>query len=78
MLPFAALPCKCVLYILMPTTSELHDIAKKAERIFARYGLACCLTGGVACELYGTTRSPNVRSTIYLDVHYSSTDILGW
>ena len=44
----------------MVTTSELHDIAKEAVRIFARYGLACCLTGGVACELYGVSRDSHV------------------
>ena len=49
---------------MMVTTWELHYIAETAERIFARYGLACCLTGGVACQLYGTTRGPNVRRDI--------------
>ncbi|KAH9835011.1 uncharacterized protein C8Q71DRAFT_797718 [Rhodofomes roseus] len=59
----------------MLTTSELHDIAKKAERIFARYGLPCCLTGGVACQLYGTTRLPNDVDLVVLTTTYQQEEL---
>jgi len=59
----------------MVTTSELHDIAKKAERIFARYGLACCLTGGVACGLYGTTRPANDVDLVVLTTAYQQEEL---
>ena len=48
---------------------ELHYIAEEAARVFARHGLACCLTGGVACHLYGTTRTPNVRYILDFTTH---------
>ncbi|KZT63378.1 hypothetical protein DAEQUDRAFT_770676 [Daedalea quercina L-15889] len=59
----------------MATTSELHDIAKKAARIFARYGLGCCLTGGVACALYGTTRSPNGVDLVVLTSEHEQEEL---
>ncbi|KAH9919564.1 uncharacterized protein B0H18DRAFT_879935 [Fomitopsis serialis] len=59
----------------MVTTAELHDIAKKAERIFARYGVACCLTGGVACGLYGTTRPANDVDLVVLTTAHQQEEL---
>lgn len=48
------------------TTAEIYDISRRAVAIFARSGLTCCLTGGTACALYGTTRRPNDVDLIVL------------
>lgn len=45
---------------MAPTNSQVLDIARKAIDIFAKHGLKCCLTGGVASQLYGVSRTPSV------------------
>ena len=49
---------------MAPTATEVLDIARKAVKIFAKYGLKCCLFGSAASYLYGVPRTPNV-STIH-------------
>lgn len=49
-----------------PTSAQVRATAQKAIDAFAYYGLACCLVGGAACQLYGTSRTPGVRSSVFI------------
>ncbi|KAI0266551.1 hypothetical protein BC834DRAFT_133836 [Gloeopeniophorella convolvens] len=42
-----------------PTLEEVLAVAKRAGDIFRNNGLSYCLTGGTACRVWGTTRTPN-------------------
>ncbi|KZT08228.1 uncharacterized protein LAESUDRAFT_649487 [Laetiporus sulphureus 93-53] len=53
-----------------PTHEEIRDIARNAIVVFERHGLACCLTGGTASALYGTTRTPNDVDLVVLTAAY--------
>ena len=44
-----------------PTKDEVFDVAREAISAFASRGLYCVLVGGVACSMFGNSRSPNVR-----------------
>ncbi|EIN09003.1 hypothetical protein PUNSTDRAFT_68008 [Punctularia strigosozonata HHB-11173 SS5] len=41
-----------------PTASEIRQVARVTVDIFASHNIPCCLFGGAACALYGTTRTP--------------------
>ena len=49
---------------MAPTTDQILEIARKAIKIFGKYGLECCLMGSVASYLYGVDRAPNVSSPL--------------
>jgi len=49
---------------------EILAISRTAVEIFASLGLKCCLTGGVASTLYGTTRCPNDTDIVVLTSMY--------
>ncbi|TFK89416.1 hypothetical protein K466DRAFT_486906 [Polyporus arcularius HHB13444] len=55
---------------MAPTKSQVLDIARKAIDIFAKHGLKCCLTGGVASQLYGVSRTPSDVDLVVLTKSY--------
>ncbi|PIL28661.1 hypothetical protein GSI_08705 [Ganoderma sinense ZZ0214-1] len=56
---------------MAPTATEVLDITRKAIKIFAKYGLKCCLVGSVASYLYGVPRTPNDVDLVVLTVAYT-------
>nr|VWP02637.1 Candidapepsin-7 (EC (ACP 7) (Aspartate protease 7) (Secreted aspartic protease 7) [Ganoderma boninense] len=56
---------------MAPTSTEVLDIARKAIRIFAKYGLECCLVGSAASYLYGVPRTPNDVDLVVLTTAYT-------
>ena len=45
----------------IPTAAEVRQAAQAAVQIFGSHGLSCCLVGGMACLLFGNSRTPTVR-----------------
>ncbi|OCH85891.1 hypothetical protein OBBRIDRAFT_797697 [Obba rivulosa] len=41
-----------------PTSQEVRTVADRAICIFASLNLECCLVGGLACSLFGISRTP--------------------
>ncbi|KAI0685436.1 hypothetical protein C8T65DRAFT_592287 [Cerioporus squamosus] len=55
---------------MSPTSIQVLDIARTAIDIFAKHGLKCCLTGGVASQLYGVSRTPSDVDLVVLTKAY--------
>ncbi|KAI0803200.1 hypothetical protein BC629DRAFT_1438256 [Irpex lacteus] len=55
-----------------PTSAKVRATAQKAIDAFAYYGLACCLVGGAACQLYGTSRTPGDVDIVILTTSYDT------
>ncbi|KAI0347956.1 hypothetical protein BDW22DRAFT_36981 [Trametopsis cervina] len=53
-----------------PTKQEVRTVSRKAIDAFAHYGLKCVLVGGVACALYGNSRTPTDVDLVILTSVY--------
>ncbi|KAI1786246.1 hypothetical protein LXA43DRAFT_1034788 [Ganoderma leucocontextum] len=60
---------------MAPTATQVLDIARKAVKIFAKYGLKCCLIGSTASYLYGVPRTPNDVDLVVLSTAYSQENL---
>ena len=52
-----------------PTRAEVFEAARAAIAILTTHGLSCCLVGGVGCDLFGNSRTPNVSGNIVSSVY---------
>lgn len=53
----------------------IYDIAKGLTDILSKLGVPCALFGSLACNLYGSERTPNVRSRSYFErMQYSHSE----
>lgn len=53
-----------------PTKDEVTRVASEAISIFAKHKYSCCLVGGLACMLFGNSRTPNDVDLVVLDSPY--------
>ncbi|KAI0708403.1 hypothetical protein C8Q76DRAFT_770360 [Earliella scabrosa] len=60
---------------MAPTTDQILEIARKAIKIFGKYGLECCLMGSVASYLYGVDRAPNDVDLVILSTRYTQEEL---
>ncbi|OCH83898.1 hypothetical protein OBBRIDRAFT_799534 [Obba rivulosa] len=56
--------------VYKPSSRVVRDVATRAIDIFSSQGLKCCIFGGLACSLYGVTRTPgDVDLVIFTTEH---------
>ncbi|KAH8094705.1 hypothetical protein BXZ70DRAFT_354824 [Cristinia sonorae] len=53
-----------------PTLLQIQQVARQVVDLFKNAQLNSCLCGGVACTLYGTTRTPNDVDILVLSTQY--------
>ncbi|KAI8996634.1 hypothetical protein BD414DRAFT_455577 [Trametes punicea] len=58
-----------------PTREEILRAARKAIRVFADFGLQCCLFGSTACNLFGVSRTPNDVDIVIFTYDYNQEEL---
>ncbi|EPQ53004.1 hypothetical protein GLOTRDRAFT_15009, partial [Gloeophyllum trabeum ATCC 11539] len=51
------------------------QVARVATSILERNGLSCCVFGSMACNLYGTTRTPNDVDIVVMTSSYTQEEL---
>ncbi|KZT30072.1 hypothetical protein NEOLEDRAFT_1153437 [Neolentinus lepideus HHB14362 ss-1] len=58
-----------------PTLEETRAVARTATRILTSHGLTCCAFGSLACNLYGTLRTPNDIDLVVMTRSYTQEEL---